>query len=48
MRLEKEGCIKEYTVMPDFTKLGYEIMALTFLGYKAVDKETLAEATEIS
>jgi len=30
-RLEKEGVIKEYTVIPDFSKLGYEIMALTLV-----------------
>jgi DNA-binding Lrp family transcriptional regulator len=30
-RLEKEGYIKEYTMIPDFHKLGYEIMALTFI-----------------
>jgi DNA-binding Lrp family transcriptional regulator len=30
-KLEREGYIKEYTMIPDFTKLGYEIMALTFV-----------------
>jgi DNA-binding transcriptional ArsR family regulator len=30
-RLEKQGVIKEYTMIPDFTKLGYEIIALTFI-----------------
>jgi DNA-binding Lrp family transcriptional regulator len=30
-RLEKEGIIKEYTMIPDFEKLGYEIIALTFI-----------------
>ena len=30
-RLEKKGVIKEYTMIPDFTMLGYEIMALTFI-----------------
>ena len=28
-RLEKEGFIQEYTMIPDFDKLGYQIMALT-------------------
>lgn len=28
-RLVKEGVIKEFTVIPDFTKMGYEIMAIT-------------------
>jgi DNA-binding Lrp family transcriptional regulator len=30
-KLEKEGCIKEYTVIPNFSKIGYTIMALNFL-----------------
>jgi DNA-binding Lrp family transcriptional regulator len=30
-KLERKGYIKEYTMIPDFTKLGYEIMALTFV-----------------
>jgi len=30
-KLEKMGYIKEYTVIPDMTKLGLEIIALTFL-----------------
>jgi len=28
--LEKEGVLKEYTVIPDFLKLGYNIVAITF------------------
>ena len=28
-RLEKEGYIKEYTIIPDFCKLGYKIMGVT-------------------
>ncbi len=30
-KLEKEGYIKEYTILPNFSKIGYAIMALTFL-----------------
>jgi DNA-binding Lrp family transcriptional regulator len=30
--LEKEGIIKEYTLIPDFRKLGYQMMAVEFLG----------------
>ncbi|MDH5376148.1 MAG: winged helix-turn-helix transcriptional regulator [Candidatus Bathyarchaeota archaeon] len=30
-KLEREGYIKEYTMIPDFAKLGYQIMALTFV-----------------
>lgn len=29
-KLEQEGIIREYTLIPDFSKLGFEIMALTF------------------
>lgn len=29
-RLEQEGYIKTYTVIPDFTKMGYQILAFTF------------------
>jgi DNA-binding Lrp family transcriptional regulator len=31
-RLEKAGIIKEYTIIPDFKKLGYQIMAFLFMG----------------
>jgi len=30
-KLEREGYIREYTMIPDFAKLGYEIMALPFV-----------------
>lgn len=30
-KLEKEGIIKEYTMIPDFRKLGYSLLALTFV-----------------
>ncbi len=33
-RLVKEGVIKEFTVIPDFVKLGYEIMAITCVKIK--------------
>jgi DNA-binding Lrp family transcriptional regulator len=33
-RLEKKGYIKEYTMIPDYEKLGYEILAVTLLTYK--------------
>lgn len=34
-RLEKEGYIKTYTIVPDFVKLGYEILAFTFIKMKS-------------
>lgn len=33
-KLEKEGIIREYTIMPDFNKLGYHICALTFADFQ--------------
>ena len=30
-KLEKEGYIKEYTIIPNFNKIGYAIMALNFV-----------------
>jgi len=30
-KLVKEGVIREFTVIPDFVKMGYEIMAISFL-----------------
>ena len=35
-RLEKERAIREYTIIPDFQKLGFRILAITLL---AMDKE---------
>ncbi len=34
-RLNEEGYIRTYTVVPDFAKLGYEILAFTFTKMKA-------------
>jgi len=45
-RLEKEGYIKEYTMIPDFAKLGFELVALTFLKYRNVTREELEKATK--
>jgi len=33
-RLEKEGIIKQYTMIPDFAKLGFELMSVDFVRYK--------------
>jgi DNA-binding Lrp family transcriptional regulator len=40
-KLEKEGYIKEYTILPNFNKIGYTIMALNFikLDPKLTDRE---------
>ena len=46
-RLEKEGYIKEYTLIPDFRKLGFEIMALNLIKLtKEPSKEELKKLTE--
>jgi len=42
-KLEKEGYIKEYTIIPDFEKLGFKLLVLTFLRLK---KELSADALE--
>jgi DNA-binding Lrp family transcriptional regulator len=43
-RLEKEGYIKEYTMIPDFKRLGYQIMAVTLFGkQETMNKEERAE-----
>jgi len=33
-KLEKQGYIKQYTILPDFQKLGFAIAAITFVRYK--------------
>lgn len=56
-KLEKEGIIKEYAIVPDFGKLGFELLAITFVKLKKllnpeemdnarkVAKEKLSKAT---
>ncbi|UCD26672.1 MAG: winged helix-turn-helix transcriptional regulator [Candidatus Bathyarchaeota archaeon] len=38
-KLVKEGIIQEFTVIPDFVKMGYEIMAITTFQTRAKDME---------
>jgi DNA-binding Lrp family transcriptional regulator len=38
-KLQKEGVIKEFTVMPDFQKLGYSLAAITFACVKEQFRE---------
>ena len=43
-RLEKEGYIKEYTMIPDFVRLGYGILAFNFANFrKPLGREECAE-----
>ena len=46
-RLVKEGVIKEFTVIPDLVKMGYEIMAISFFKSKRT-KETEERATKVT
>jgi DNA-binding Lrp family transcriptional regulator len=45
-RLESEGYINEYTVIPNLVKMGYEIIAFTFLAFTEAKVESLAKARE--
>ena len=48
-RLEKEGVIKEYTMIPDFTKIGYHLLAITFVKLRnMLDPEEVEKAREIT
>lgn len=46
-KLEQEGVVREYTIVPDFRKLGYKIMAVIFLKLgqrgKSLSQEQLEE-----
>lgn len=41
--LEKEGFVQEYTVIPDLQKMGYEILAITFLRFRQPPKPDVIE-----
>ena len=42
-RLEKEGLIKEYTMIPDFKRLGYQLMGVSFVKTRVEANEKEAE-----
>lgn len=46
-RLVKEGIIRDFTVIPDFVKLGYEIMAIIFFKLK-VTKASIEKAIKVT
>lgn len=47
-RLEAQGFIQEYTLIPNFRKLGYEILAINFLKYEQLfDEKKVQRAREI-
>jgi DNA-binding Lrp family transcriptional regulator len=46
-KLEKTGLIREYTMIPNFEDLGFEIMALTFFRWlKSCDDQEFAKVME--
>ena len=46
-KLEKDGVIKEYCMIPDFTKIGYTLFAVTFVKLKKqLNQEELKKARE--
>ena len=48
-RLEKQGVIKEYTMIPDFAKVGYKILALVFVKLKQpLNQEQIENARNIA
>jgi DNA-binding Lrp family transcriptional regulator len=53
-KLEKDGIIKEYAMIPDFAKLGYSILAVTFvrlnkyLTLEEIEKARVSAQTSIT
>ena len=43
-QLEKEGYIQEYTIIPNLAKMGYSILALFCIKYKAHKQDLVKEA----
>ena len=45
-KLEREGVLREYTAIPDFRRLGYNLVAITFgnVNQELLNKEKLDEA----
>lgn len=44
--LEKEGCTKEYTLVPNFVKLGHDFLGVTFLSFAEDRPELFDKARE--
>jgi len=47
-KLEKTGYVQEYTIIPDFTKLGYELMSFTFMNIIRYDEKTSEPLKELA
>jgi DNA-binding Lrp family transcriptional regulator len=43
VRLEKEGIIKEYTMIPDFSKLGFNLMSIIMLKLNSISDERIQQ-----
>jgi DNA-binding Lrp family transcriptional regulator len=41
--LEREGLVQEYTIIPNLEKMGYQILAFTFLSFEMPPKPALLE-----
>lgn len=47
-RLEKEGYIQEYTMIPDFRKMGYEMVSITFTKLQDISSEELEKTRKLA
>ena len=45
-KLEDKGIVREYTIVPDFRRLGYNLMALTFFKLKPLKPKETQQAHE--
>ncbi|MCJ7423289.1 Lrp/AsnC family transcriptional regulator [Candidatus Bathyarchaeota archaeon] len=45
-KLEKMGLVKEYTIIPDLRKMGYELLVFTFMSFAEDRPELFAKARE--
>jgi DNA-binding Lrp family transcriptional regulator len=45
-KLEKTGFAKEYTTIPDFSKIGYDLLAFTFMSFAEDKPELFNKARE--
>jgi DNA-binding Lrp family transcriptional regulator len=45
-KLEKDGYVKEYTIIPDLAKMGYDFVAVTFLSFAEDRPELFDKARE--
>jgi DNA-binding Lrp family transcriptional regulator len=46
MRLEKTGLIKEYTIVPDLRRMGFELLVFTFMSFAEDKPELFDKARE--